>query len=67
MRLELDRVTAGYGQTIALRDVSLSVPSGRAVALLGPNGAGKTTLLSVASGLGRVSQTVEACGPRVGS
>jgi branched-chain amino acid transport system ATP-binding protein len=34
-----------------LRDVSLVVPDGAAVALLGPNGAGKTTLLRVASGL----------------
>jgi branched-chain amino acid transport system ATP-binding protein len=51
MRLELDNITAGYGQAIALREVSLTVPSGCAVALLGPNGAGKTTLLSVASGL----------------
>jgi branched-chain amino acid transport system ATP-binding protein len=51
MRLELDRVTAGYGDSVALREVSLVVPSGRAVALLGPNGAGKTTLLSAASGL----------------
>jgi branched-chain amino acid transport system ATP-binding protein len=44
-------VTAAYGDTVALRDVDLVVPSGRVVALLGPNGAGKTTLLSVASGL----------------
>jgi branched-chain amino acid transport system ATP-binding protein len=51
MRLELRQVTAGYGETIALRDVSLVVPAGRVVALLGPNGAGKTTLLSAASGL----------------
>jgi branched-chain amino acid transport system ATP-binding protein len=51
MRLELDGVTAGYGESVALRQISLVVPSGRAVALLGPNGAGKTTLLSVASGL----------------
>jgi branched-chain amino acid transport system ATP-binding protein len=51
MRLELRGVTAAYGDTIALRDVSLVVPAGRVVALLGPNGAGKTTLLSVASGL----------------
>jgi branched-chain amino acid transport system ATP-binding protein len=51
MRLELESVTAAYGETVALRDVSLVVPSGRVVALLGPNGAGKTTLLSVASGL----------------
>jgi branched-chain amino acid transport system ATP-binding protein len=51
MRLELESVTAAYGESVALRDVSLVVPSGRVVALLGPNGAGKTTLLSVASGL----------------
>jgi branched-chain amino acid transport system ATP-binding protein len=55
MRLELEGLTAGYGESVALRNVSLVVPSGRAVALLGPNGAGKTTLLSVASGLVPVS------------
>jgi branched-chain amino acid transport system ATP-binding protein len=38
-------VTSGYGDTIVLRNVSLSVPAASAVALLGPNGAGKTTLL----------------------
>jgi branched-chain amino acid transport system ATP-binding protein len=51
MRLELSKVTAAYGNTVALREVDLVVPSGRVVALLGPNGAGKTTLLSAASGL----------------
>ena len=51
MRLELDGITAGYGDSIVLRDVDLVVPAGQVVALLGPNGAGKTTLLSVASGL----------------
>jgi branched-chain amino acid transport system ATP-binding protein len=51
MRLELEHLSAGYGDTVALRDVSLVVPDGKVVALLGPNGAGKTTLLSVASGL----------------
>lgn len=50
MKLALEQVTAGYGESIALRDASLIVPNGRVVALLGPNGAGKTTLLSVASG-----------------
>ncbi len=51
MRFELRSVTAGYGETVALREASLVVPSGLVVALLGPNGAGKTTLLRVASGL----------------
>jgi branched-chain amino acid transport system ATP-binding protein len=48
--LRLDGITAGYGGTTVLRDLSLTVPSGSVVALLGPNGAGKTTLLRVASG-----------------
>jgi branched-chain amino acid transport system ATP-binding protein len=48
---ELRRITAGYGATTVLRDVSLAVPDGSVVALLGANGAGKTTLLRVASGL----------------
>ena len=51
MRLELDAITAAYGDTVAVRDVSLVVPASRVVALIGANGAGKTTLLSVASGL----------------
>jgi branched-chain amino acid transport system ATP-binding protein len=49
--LELRGVTAGFGELVVLRDVTLSVAPGQAVALLGPNGAGKTTLLKVAAGL----------------
>jgi branched-chain amino acid transport system ATP-binding protein len=49
--LELRGVTAGYGDTVVLRDVNLTVPDRSVVALLGPNGAGKTTLLRVVSGL----------------
>lgn len=48
---ELRNVTAGYGGTVVLRDISLAVPPSSVVALLGSNGAGKTTLLRVASGL----------------
>jgi branched-chain amino acid transport system ATP-binding protein len=49
--LELEGVTAGYGETVVLRDVTISVPDSKAVALLGPNGAGKSTTLRTASGL----------------
>jgi urea transport system ATP-binding protein len=49
--LELKGVTAGYGRTMVLGDVSLDVPTGGAVAVMGHNGAGKTTLLRVAVGL----------------
>jgi urea transport system ATP-binding protein len=49
--LELRDVTAGYGRTRVLEDVSVRVPAGGAVAVMGHNGAGKTTLLRVAVGL----------------
>jgi urea transport system ATP-binding protein len=49
--LELVNVTAGYGRSIVLHNVSLTVPLGGGVALMGHNGAGKTTLLRVAVGL----------------
>jgi branched-chain amino acid transport system ATP-binding protein len=49
--LRIGHVTAGYGRTVVLRDLSIAVPTGKVVSLLGPNGVGKTTLLRVAAGL----------------
>lgn len=49
--LEMVGVTAGYGRSMVLFDVDLSVPAGGAVAIMGHNGAGKTTLLRGAVGL----------------
>jgi branched-chain amino acid transport system ATP-binding protein len=49
-RLEVTGLTAGYGASVAVRDVSLRVGSGEAVALLGRNGAGKTTTLMAIAG-----------------
>jgi branched-chain amino acid transport system ATP-binding protein len=51
--LRAENITAGYGETVVLRDVSLTVRPSSVVALLGPNGAGKTTLLRTISGLMR--------------
>lgn len=44
-------VSAGYGALSVLRDVSLRVGDGEAVALVGANGAGKTTLVRTVCGL----------------
>jgi branched-chain amino acid transport system ATP-binding protein len=49
--LTMSSVTAGYGESIVLRDIDFRVLDGEVVALLGPNGAGKTTLLKTATGL----------------
>ena len=49
--LRVSNITAGYGRSTVLRDVSIDVPPGSIVALLGPNGAGKTTLLRAVAGL----------------
>lgn len=51
--LEFTSVTAGYGSTTVLRDISLQIAPGDVVALLGPNGAGKTTTLRTAAGIVR--------------
>jgi branched-chain amino acid transport system ATP-binding protein len=51
MSLIVRGLTAGYGRSMVLRDVSITVPNGSVVAVIGANGAGKTSLLRVASGL----------------
>jgi branched-chain amino acid transport system ATP-binding protein len=63
--LELDDVSARYGQITALHGVSLTVQEGEIVALLGANGAGKTTTLRAVSGTVRRSGTVAFAGKRL--
>jgi heme exporter protein A len=45
--IELRGVARYFGERIALRDVTVSVPAGATLAVLGRNGAGKSTLLRV--------------------
>jgi branched-chain amino acid transport system ATP-binding protein len=51
MRLEVDRLVAGYGNVEVLHGISIVIGQGERVGLFGPNGHGKTTLLRAISGL----------------
>jgi branched-chain amino acid transport system ATP-binding protein len=51
--LELENVTAFYGDLQALFGINLRVQAGEIVTLIGANGAGKTTTLRVISGVKR--------------
>jgi branched-chain amino acid transport system ATP-binding protein len=48
--LTLDNVRAGYGETVVLEDVKLSIGPSETVSIIGRNGVGKTTLLATIMG-----------------
>lgn len=52
--LRLENVVAGYGDSVVIDDVSLSLEEGDSLALLGRNGVGKSTLLITLMGLTRL-------------
>jgi phosphate transport system ATP-binding protein len=43
--VEIERVSLWYGEKIALKEISMSVPKHRVTAYIGPSGCGKSTLL----------------------
>jgi putative spermidine/putrescine transport system ATP-binding protein len=53
--LRLERISRDFGQTHALRDVTLTVGRGEFIALLGPSGCGKSTALNCIAGLLQLS------------
>ena len=51
--LNVERLTAGYGEAVVLTDVGFKIAEGQALALLGRNGMGKTTLVNSIIGVTR--------------
>lgn len=51
-------VSKHFAGVAALREVDLTLPTGRRIGLIGPNGSGKTTLLNVLSGVVKPSTGV---------
>lgn len=49
--IQIRDISAHYGETLALDNISLDVREGEIVGLVGPNGAGKSTLIKVLSGV----------------
>ncbi len=48
--LALRRVFAGYGETVVLEDINLTLAQGESISIIGRNGVGKTTLLATVMG-----------------
>jgi len=59
--LRLDALTAGYGDSVVIEEVSASVAEGEPVALLGRNGVGKSTLLATIMGFTRLHRGTVSC------
>jgi ABC-2 type transport system ATP-binding protein len=53
--ISVQDVSKSFGEKIALRNVSFSVPAGQICGILGPNGAGKTTLFRLLMGILKAS------------
>jgi branched-chain amino acid transport system ATP-binding protein len=64
--VQVDSITAGYGNTTVLHEVNLAVGDGEIVCLIGPNGSGKSTLMKSVYGFADVfSGTVRVRGEDV--
>ncbi|MGF2688578.1 ATP-binding cassette domain-containing protein [Marinobacter sp. DUT-3] len=60
--LSIRHGAAGYGDTVILRGINLSLLSGSRIGLLGPNGAGKSTLMDALRGQTTLVAGERTCG-----
>ena len=60
--MKLVHISKNYGETAALKDISLTIGAGEITAVLGESGAGKTTLLNVIARNVSYTGTVEGAG-----
>jgi phosphate transport system ATP-binding protein len=60
-RMRVEHLSVLYGSTPAVKDVSLAIHAGQALALIGPSGCGKTTLLRT---LNRLTETTAGAARR---
>ncbi|MBR9907639.1 MAG: ATP-binding cassette domain-containing protein [Gammaproteobacteria bacterium] len=63
--LTLEKVQAGYGDTVILRDIKFNLVPGSRIGLLGRNGAGKSTLVKLLAGELKAQAGVVALNPGV--
>ncbi len=49
--VQVDHLSKSYGNKVALKDVCLTIPTGKIIGLLGKNGSGKSTLIKLINGL----------------
>lgn len=64
--LVLERLHKRYGDTLAVRELSLTVEAGAFIAIMGPSGCGKTTTLRMLAGLEQPTEgEIYHCGRRI--
>ncbi len=47
--LSTEQLGIGYGDTVIVEDLNISIPKGKITTLIGPNGCGKSTILKTMS------------------
>jgi phosphate transport system ATP-binding protein len=61
--LEVQNLNAWYGKTLAIKNISMSIPSKAIMAIIGPSGCGKSTFIRCLNRMHEVSHggRVEGC------